>query len=73
MNKCRTQVLIGHRECGLCTLLIVELVLQADTGYNRILGLADIPKISKTIQEKLTTYNISTECFKSVHAGLWPV
>jgi len=26
-----------------------------------------------TIQDKLTTYSISTECFKAVVAGLWPV
>jgi len=26
----------------------------------------------ETIQEKLTTYSISTKCFKAVVAGLWP-
>jgi len=27
----------------------------------------------ETIQEKLTPYSISTECFKAVVASLWPV
>ena len=27
----------------------------------------------ETIQEKIITYSISTECFKAVIAGLWPV
>jgi len=27
----------------------------------------------ETTQEKLTSYSISTECFKAVVAGLWPV
>jgi len=27
----------------------------------------------ETIQEKLTTCSISTECFKAVVAGLWPM
>jgi len=27
----------------------------------------------ETRQEKLTTYSISTECFKAVVTGLWPV
>jgi len=27
----------------------------------------------ETMQEKLTTYSISTECFKAVVTGMWPV
>ena len=31
------------------------------------------PEDFETVQEKLTTYSISTVCFKVVVAGLWPV
>jgi len=39
----------------------------------RISGHTQKPEDFETIQEKLTTYSISTECFKAVVAGLWPV
>jgi len=39
----------------------------------RIGGHTEKSEDFETIQEKLTTYSISTECVKAVVVGLWPV
>jgi len=62
-------VLIVHGGGVLCILLIVKLAPQAD----RISGHTHKPEDFETIQEKLTTYSISTECVKAVVAAMWPV
>jgi len=68
-------VLTVHRGGVLCILLIVKFAPQADIGSNREFRISGHTQKSgdfETIQ-KLTTYSISTECFKVVVAGLWPV
>jgi len=40
---------------------------------SRISGHTQKSENFETIREKLTTYSISTECFRAVVAGLWPV
>jgi len=42
-------------------------------GEFRISGHTQKSEDFETMQEKLTTYSISTEWFKAVVAGLWPV
>ena len=60
-----------------CILPIVKLAPKADSALIecelRISGHTQKSEDFENIQEKLTTYSISTECFKAVFAGLWPV
>jgi len=63
-------VLIVPRFGVLCVLMIVKLAL-IECAF-RISGHNQISEDFETMQEKLTTYSISTECFKAVVAGLWP-
>jgi len=68
---------IVHRGSVLCILLIAKLAPKADSTLIEyefmISGHIQKSEDFETIQEKVTTYSISTECFKAVVVGLWPV